>query len=190
MARFRLLTPDAQYADDGVIERQTAGVDVDWDIRRARSLRELSDESLSACDALVVWHEMKIDAAFVSALRRCRIIVRAGVGFDHIDLAAAAAAGIPVCNTPDYGTSEVADHAIGLMLALRRGIVSYHQNLVADPVGTVEGIYARFGLPLPGAAADAMRSLAGTSRAGAERTTRQRCATPTTMPTTASPART
>ena len=83
---------------------------------------------IGACDALVVWHEMKIDAAFISALRRCRIIVRAGVGFDHIDVAAAAAAGIPVCNTPDYGTSEVADHAIGLMLALRRGIVSYHQE--------------------------------------------------------------
>ena len=141
MARFRLLTPDAQYADDGVIERQTAGGDVDWDIRRARALSELPAESLAACDALVVWHEMKIDAAFISALRRCRIIARAGVGFDHIDLAAAAAAGIPVCNTPDYGTSEVADHAIGLMLALRRGIVSYHQNLVADPVGGFD--YAR-----------------------------------------------
>jgi phosphoglycerate dehydrogenase-like enzyme len=135
MARFRLLSPDAQYVDDGVIERQTAGGDVDWDIRRARSLGELHNESLGACDGLIVWHEMKIDAAFVSALKRCRIIVRAGVGFDHIDLEAATAAGIPVCNTPDYGTSEVADHAIGLMLALRRGIVSYHHNLVADPVG-------------------------------------------------------
>ena len=102
MARFRLLTPDAQYVDDGVIERQTAGGDVEWDIRRARSLAELPDESLAACDAVVAWHEMKIDATFVSALRRCRIIVRAGVGFDHIDLAAAAAVGIPVCNTPDY----------------------------------------------------------------------------------------
>jgi D-3-phosphoglycerate dehydrogenase / 2-oxoglutarate reductase len=134
MARFRLLTPDAQYSDDGVIERQTAGGDVDCDIHRAHSLGELSDETLGACDALVAWHGMKIDAAFISTLRRCRIIVRAGVGFDHIDLAAAAGAGIPVCNTPDYGTSEVADHAIGLMLALRRGIVSYHQNLIADPV--------------------------------------------------------
>ena len=46
MARFRLLTPDAQYVDDGVIERQTAGGDVEWDIRRARSLAELPDESL------------------------------------------------------------------------------------------------------------------------------------------------
>ena len=95
MAPFHLLTPDAQYADDGVIERQTAGGDVDWDIRRARALSELPPELLAACDALVVWHEMKIDAAFVSALRRCRIVVRAGVGFDHIDLAVAAAAGIP-----------------------------------------------------------------------------------------------
>ncbi len=133
MPRFRLLTPDAQYADDGIIERQTAGAEVDWDIRRAHVLADLPAESLAACDAIVVWHEMLIDRAFVATLKRCRIIVRAGVGFDHIDLAAAAEAGIPVSNTPDYGTSEVADHAIGLMLALRRGIVSYHQNLVADP---------------------------------------------------------
>jgi phosphoglycerate dehydrogenase-like enzyme len=135
MARFRFLTPDAQYADDGVVERQTAGDGVDWDIRRSRTLAELPPESVAGCDALVVWHEMKIDSAFVLALKRCRIIVRAGVGFDHIDLGAAAEAGIPVCNTPDYGTSEVADHAIGLMLAFCRGIVSYHQNLVADPRG-------------------------------------------------------
>jgi phosphoglycerate dehydrogenase-like enzyme len=135
MARFRLLTPDAQYADDGAIERQTAGADVDWEIRRSRTLGEMPAESIGACDALVVWHEMNIDRAFVAALKRCRIIVRAGVGFDHIDLAAAGEAGIPVCNTPDYGTSEVADHTIGLMLAFRRGIVTHHQNLVADPCG-------------------------------------------------------
>jgi D-3-phosphoglycerate dehydrogenase len=133
MPRFRLLTPDAQYADDGVIERRAAGRDVDWDIYRARTLAELSATSLARCDAVVAWHEVKIDRAFVAALTNCRIIVRAGVGFDHIDLDAAAEAGIPVCNTPDYGTSEVADHSIGLMLALRRGIVSYHQHLTADP---------------------------------------------------------
>ena len=128
MARFRLMTPDAQYADDGTIERQTAGDDVDWDIRRARSLEEVPAELVATCDAVVVWHEMNIDHTFIATLKNCRIVVRAGVGFDHIDIAAAAEVGIPVCNTPDYGTSEVADHAIGLMLALRRGIVSYHQG--------------------------------------------------------------
>ena len=64
MARFRLLTPDAQYADDGIIERQTAGDDVDWDIHRSRTLAELPSESVAACDAMVVWHEMKIDRRF------------------------------------------------------------------------------------------------------------------------------
>ena len=44
MARFRLLTPDAQYADDGVIERRTAGADVDWDIFRERLPERLPTE--------------------------------------------------------------------------------------------------------------------------------------------------
>jgi phosphoglycerate dehydrogenase-like enzyme len=141
MARLRLLTPDAQYSDDGIVERQTAGLDVDWDIQRSRNFGEMRAERLAACDGVVAWHEMPIDRTFIAALKRCRIIVRAGVGFDHIDLAAAAEAGIPVCNTPDYGTSEVADHAIALMLAFRRGIVSYHQNMMADPKGGFD--YAR-----------------------------------------------
>jgi phosphoglycerate dehydrogenase-like enzyme len=133
MTRFRLLTPDAQYIDDGSIERHTAGADVQWDIFRERSLAGLPAEALQLCDAIVIWHEMRIDSTFLAALKRCRIIVRAGVGFDHIDLEAAAELGLPVCNTPDYGTSEVADHAIALMLALKRGIVSYHQHLVSNP---------------------------------------------------------
>jgi len=133
-APLRLLTPDAQYADDGIIERETAGADVHWTIVRERDPARLPDEALARADGIVIWHEMKIDAAFLARIPKCRVIVRAGVGFDHIDLAAAGAAGIPVCNTPDYGTSEVADHAIALMLALTRGIVTYQRHLVADPV--------------------------------------------------------
>ncbi len=134
MTGFRLLTPDAQYADDGVIERRTAGADATWAIHRVRRPEDLPSGALAECDAIVVWHELAMDRAVIARLDRCRIIVRAGVGFDHIDLEAAAEAGIPVCNTPDYGTSEVADHAIGLLLGLRRGIVSYHQALAGDPI--------------------------------------------------------
>jgi phosphoglycerate dehydrogenase-like enzyme len=135
MAQLSLLTPDAQYADDGVVERRTSGPDVSWSIHRENNPDKLPARSLSRCDGLVVWHEMPIDERLIARLDRCRIIVRAGVGFDHVDLAAAERAGIPVCNTPDYGTSEVADHAIGLMLALRRGIVTYQEELEKDPRG-------------------------------------------------------
>ncbi len=142
--RFRILTPDAQYADDAVIERRTAGEDVHWDIFRERdgTRNNLPVDILNRSDAIVIWHEMKVDASFIAELKQCRIIVRAGVGFDHIDLRAAGEAGIPVCNTPDYGTSEVADHAIAMMLALVRGIISFQDALRLDTAGNYDSTLA------------------------------------------------
>ncbi len=140
--RLHLITPDAQYPDDAAIERQTAGPDVDWTICRERKLERLPAAALAEADGVVTWHEMPIDAAFIAKIPKCRIIVRAGVGFDQIDLESAGRAGIPVCNTPDYGTSEVADHAIGLMLALTRGIVCFHEHLVRDPVAGFDSALA------------------------------------------------
>jgi len=71
-------------------------------------------------DALILWHGPLVDAGIVDRMRNCRAIIRNGVGFDSVDTQAAAKAGIPVCNVPDYGTEEVADHAIALTLALYR----------------------------------------------------------------------
>ncbi len=70
--------------------------------------------------AIILWHGPLVDARVVAQLKNCRAIIRNGVGFDSVDIAAAAARGIPVCNVPDYGTEEVADHAIALTLALVR----------------------------------------------------------------------
>ena len=144
MTKFRIVTPDAQYADDAVIERRTAGPDVAWSIFRERhqTRDRLPDDVLRAADAIVVWHEMKIDEAFIARLDNCRVIVRAGVGFDHIDLEAAGRAGLPVCNTPDYGTSEVADHAMALMLNFCRGIGSFQNAMMRDPVAGFDSTLA------------------------------------------------
>jgi len=64
-----------------------------------------------------------ISGEVLRALPACRVVGRYGVGLDTIDLAAAATLGIRVVNVPDYCTDEVADHALGLILALTRGIV-------------------------------------------------------------------
>lgn len=73
-----------------------------------------------AAHALILWHGPLITAPVIAQMTHCRAIIRNGVGFDTVDIAAAARAGIPVCNVPDYGTEEVADHALALTLALYR----------------------------------------------------------------------
>lgn len=73
-----------------------------------------------AADVLLLWHNIPVGAEVIARLKNCRALIRNGVGYDSVDTAAAAARGIPVCNVPDYGTEEVADHALALTLALYR----------------------------------------------------------------------
>ncbi len=70
-------------------------------------------------DALFVQY-VPITEAVLANLKHCKVIVRYGIGLDNIDLAAARKYGIPVCNVPDYGIDEVADHASALILSLLR----------------------------------------------------------------------
>jgi C-terminal binding protein len=80
-------------------------------------------------DAIMMYHNLVITAETIDRLRRCRLIVRCGVGFDNVDHAAARAQGIPVVNVPDYGTEEVADTAIAMALGLARGVHRYNLQL-------------------------------------------------------------
>jgi C-terminal binding protein len=73
-------------------------------------------------DAIMLYHFISITAHTIQRLEKCKLIVRCGVGFDNVDRAAARARGITVANVPDYGTEDVADSAIGMMLTLTRGI--------------------------------------------------------------------
>ncbi len=82
------------------------------------------------CDAraLIVWHNTPVTSAGIARLRKCRAIIRNGVGFDSVDIAAAQERRISVCNVPDYGTEEVATHAIALTLTLCRQIMPLDQE--------------------------------------------------------------
>jgi C-terminal binding protein len=85
---------------------------------------------LPEVDALILYHDipMLTDASLALAAK-CRGIVRAGVGYNNIDIAAAGRRGIAVCNVPDYGTEEVADHAIMLLLAVARHLVPCNETI-------------------------------------------------------------
>jgi D-3-phosphoglycerate dehydrogenase/C-terminal binding protein len=80
-------------------------------------------------DALIVFHEVTVPRRVIEGLTHCRAIVRCGTGYDQIDLKAAGERGIPVCNVPDYGVDEVADHAIALALACNRRLLVAERRL-------------------------------------------------------------
>jgi D-3-phosphoglycerate dehydrogenase len=134
VAGLTVLVPDAPYEDASDLERAAAGPGVAWRVFRERDPGRVPDDAWQAADAVLAWHGMRIDGPIIDRLTRCRVIVGCGVGVDRIDADAAGRAGIAVCNVPDYGTGEVADHAMALILALTRGVVRAHEALRADPV--------------------------------------------------------
>src|SRR5262245_11125360 len=109
-------------------ERQVLG-----ELAELMALDATSEDDLrgkvETADALMLYHNIEIRRATIERLTRCKLIVRCGVGYDNVDHEFARSRGIPVANVPDYGTEEVADSAIGLMLALTRGI-NFHNNFL------------------------------------------------------------
>jgi D-3-phosphoglycerate dehydrogenase len=90
--------------------------------RRKASGLELSE--LVADADHVITQFAPVRAEVIAAMRKARVIVRYGVGVDNVDLEAARAHGIPVCNVPDFCIDEVADHTLALVLATTRHVVS------------------------------------------------------------------
>jgi D-3-phosphoglycerate dehydrogenase len=82
-------------------------------------------------DAILV-REAPITAKVIQALQRCKIIARYGVGVDNVDLGVAKERKIYVSNVPDYGTEEVSDHAVSLLLACIRGLLVRDRSLRQD----------------------------------------------------------
>jgi D-3-phosphoglycerate dehydrogenase / 2-oxoglutarate reductase len=86
-------------------------------------------------DALVVRSRTKVDAGVIARATRLKLIVRPGSGVDNIDVAAAAARGIEVVSSPESLVESVAEHVIGLMLALARSTPSVDASMKGGPVG-------------------------------------------------------
>jgi lactate dehydrogenase-like 2-hydroxyacid dehydrogenase len=130
---MRILITDRHMIGDEALEQEAAGPDIELEF--FASPDEVTDDAWARADGVVTYRGTKAVMAALPKLQRARIVVRGGVGFDGLDLKALGERGIAVCTVPDYGTTEVADHAIAMMLALRRGLDRYEQRMRQDPAG-------------------------------------------------------
>ena len=110
------------YVTDPVFERNALDGVADVTCLGAHETATLRGRLTDAA-VIICFHEVEITAELLGEAASCLGVVRAGVGYNNIDIRAAGERGIIVCNVPDYGTEEVADHALTLLLALARRLV-------------------------------------------------------------------
>src|ERR1700739_627764 len=123
------------YPDDSV-ERRIYGPDARVIFpASSESLADLSDADCAAAEGLMILR-FKATAKDLARFPKLRAICRMGVGYDNLDRKAAAERQIMILNVPDYGTTEVADHAIALAMTLRRGLLLHHELQRKDPPAT------------------------------------------------------
>ena len=79
-------------------------------------------EAVRDVDALVVRSSTQVSAEVIAAARELRVIGRAGIGVDNVDVAAATQRGIVVVNTPEGNNITTAEHAIALLVSLARHV--------------------------------------------------------------------
>jgi len=91
-----------------------------WIVLTSDQLEGKLAEQLESADALIVRSAVQADVALLAHAKKLRVIGRAGVGVDNIDLDAATRQGIAVMNTPGANAVAVAEHTLGMLLAMAR----------------------------------------------------------------------
>ena len=114
---FKIAIPGSSFAPESVIT--DAGMEV---VRGPSGTTAEYIETLQDCDGALIGVWPLTDREVLEACPKLKIVSRMGVGVDSIDMDVATDLGILACNTPGVNTTEVADHAVGLLLTLMRMI--------------------------------------------------------------------
>ena len=127
MSKFRVVVTDHGFPNLRHEEDVIGAAGGQLIVAQCKTSAEVAVAARGADALLVQW--APVDAGAIAGLDQCKVIVRYGIGYDNVDIAAAKARGIPVCNVPDYGVHEVAEHAVSLALALARQLPSIDARL-------------------------------------------------------------
>tara|TARA_B100001113_G_scaffold343144_1_gene330136 strand:+ start:1676 stop:2662 length:987 start_codon:yes stop_codon:yes gene_type:complete len=128
-----ILIPD-RIDEKPEIEKSIFGQGFKIITANAKKVSDIETNVWQNADAILAWHDLVYDESLINKLSKCKVIVRVGVGFDNVDLDAAKKAGIIVSNVPDYGTEDVANHAMSLLLSLNRQLGNYHDRVFKSKI--------------------------------------------------------
>ncbi|HEX2075189.1 MAG TPA: C-terminal binding protein [Geodermatophilus sp.] len=126
---MRVLVTDAEYASLDIESDVLTAAGHELLTARCRTPEDVI-EAAQGVDAVIAQYA-PITAEVLEALPQLRLVSRYGVGVDSVDLDAARARGVWVCNVPDYGTAEVALHAVAMLLALLRNLGGHDREVRA-----------------------------------------------------------
>lgn len=122
---YNVLIPDSvDQAALEILEQAGLHVTAPGQLKREETLA-----AIPTADALIIRSATKADAELIHAGVKLRIIARAGVGVDNVDVDAATTRGVAVVNTPNGNTIATAEHTFGLLLALARHIPQANVSL-------------------------------------------------------------
>jgi D-3-phosphoglycerate dehydrogenase / 2-oxoglutarate reductase len=127
MSKPRILISD-EVSDVGLAPLREAGFEV---LKQTGMGPESLKKALADCDGLVVRSETKVTAEIMESAERLRVVGRAGVGVDNIDVPAATTRGIVVMNAPDGNTITTAEHTIALLVSLARNVAQANSSVKA-----------------------------------------------------------
>lgn len=117
---FLVVATDPLHDDFSQELQELAAIGAEFRAAQCRTEEDVAGACRDADGILVTFSPVRRRA--LAGMPRCRIIVRTGVGYDTVDVAAATERKVMVANVPDYCISEVADHALTLMLCLWRKV--------------------------------------------------------------------
>jgi D-3-phosphoglycerate dehydrogenase len=128
MTKYKVVVSDQVFPSVDVERGLLADIDAELVVASGDvdSVLGIASDADAILNTYLPW-----SADSIGRLSRCKIIARYGIGFDNVDLKAAADAGIVVTNVPDYSVEEVATHALALILASLRKVVTADQSVRA-----------------------------------------------------------
>ncbi len=128
MAEYKVVVSDQVFPSVDIEREMLEAIDAELTVATGdvASVLQMAGDADAILNTYLPW-----DASSIDRLEKCRIIARYGIGVDNVDLDAARNAGIVVTNVPDYSVEEVATHALALILATLRKVMSADSSVRA-----------------------------------------------------------